>query len=86
MKKRIAILLGFLAFGLVGYIGGQANEPPNALLLQQLQAQLAILARAQAGRADCACIRVAKGSREIEIGGIQFYLVPVAGSGAPGQP
>jgi len=85
MKRAIAILLGFLAFAAMGYVGGQAqNEQSESI--RQLQSRIEQLERAQAAKADCACIRVPKGSNEIEIGGIYFYLVPVAGEAGKGGP
>ncbi len=82
MKKLIAILLGFLAFGLVGYVGGQAqNEPSDqSEAIRQLQSRIELLERTQAMRSDCACLRAPEGSHDIEIGGIHFYLVPVDSS------
>ncbi len=78
MKKAIVILLGFLALGLMGYVGGRGQAEPSEAI-QQLQARIEMLENRQASRSDCACIRLEKGSHEIDVGGIHFYLVPVAG-------
>ncbi len=85
MKKVIAILLGFLAFGLVGYVGGQAQNEQSEVV-QRLESRIEQLEHRQAAKDDCACIRLPKGSGEVEIGGIHFYVVPVAGDTGKGGP
>ncbi|RPJ53349.1 MAG: hypothetical protein EHM23_31120 [Acidobacteria bacterium] len=75
MKKAVALLLGLMAFGAVGYIGGQAQSEPSEVI-RQLELRIQALERAQAGRSDCACIPAP--GPPIEVGGIQFYVVPVA--------
>ena len=85
MKRAIAILLGFLAFGVVGYVGGQGQNRQYEEF-QRFQSRIERLEHGLAARDGCACIRLPKGSREIEIGGIGFYLVPVAGEAGKGVP
>jgi len=85
MKRAIAILLGFLAFGLVGYVGGQAQSQQSEAI-EQLERRLEVLERGQADRSDCACIHLEKGSRQIDVGGIHFYLVPVNGDTGKDRP
>ena len=89
MKKAIAILLGSLAFGLVGYVGGQVqNEqsPGQSEAIRQLELRIERLERFHASRSDCVCIRAPEKGGQVEIGGIHFYLVPVNGGIAKGQP
>ncbi len=88
MKKVIAILLGFLAFGLVGYVGGQAQNEQSGQseAIRQLELRIEQLERNQANWSNCCCIGAPKRSGEIEIGGIRFYVVPVAGGAGKGGP
>jgi len=83
MKKAVAILLGLMAFGAGGYVGGQAQSEPSAVI-RQLELRIQALERAQAGRRDCACIPAP--GPPVEVGGIQFYVVPVARDTGKGGP
>ncbi|MFB3904220.1 MAG: hypothetical protein ACE15E_12265 [Acidobacteriota bacterium] len=85
MRRTIAVLVGFLAFGLVGYVGGQVQNQQSETI-QRLQSRIESLEHHKISRADCACIRLEKGSREIEVGGIRFYLVPVTDQTGKGKP